>query len=172
MRSKWWLLLIFYFLPITITAQKIQSPNVIFILADDLGYGDLGSYGQKLIQTPNLDHMAKEGMRFTQMYAGSTVCAPSRAVLMTGKHMGHVSVRGNAGGANMSIQTLRKGERTIAHVFKDAGYTTALFGTAMFVVHSVPLKIPFSEYVTEATPGRRWNRLVRSRSSSPRRASR
>jgi arylsulfatase A-like enzyme len=105
-----------------------QKPNVIFILADDLGYGDLGSYGQKLIQTPNLDRLAKEGMRFTQFYAGSTVCAPSRAVLMTGKHMGHVSVRGNAGAQNMAIQSLRKGEKTVAHVFKDAGYVTALFG--------------------------------------------
>ena len=128
MQSKWLLLLILYLLPTKITAQTTQSPNVIFILADDLGYGDLGSYGQKLIQTPNLDRMAKEGMRFTQMYAGSTVCAPSRAVLMTGKHMGHVSVRGNAGRENLGIQTLRKGERTIAHVFKDAGYSTALFG--------------------------------------------
>ncbi len=103
-------------------------PNVIYIMADDLGYGDLGSYGQKLIQTPHLDRMAKEGLRFTQMYAGSTVCAPSRAVLMTGKHMGHVSVRGNAIRAKINDQALRKGERTVAHVFKDAGYQTALFG--------------------------------------------
>jgi uncharacterized sulfatase len=107
---------------------QTNKPNVIYIMADDLGYGDLGSYGQKLIQTPNLDRLAREGLRFTQMYAGSTVCAPSRAVLMTGKHMGHVSVRGNAGAANMAIQTLPKGERTVAHVFKDAGYATALFG--------------------------------------------
>jgi arylsulfatase A-like enzyme len=110
------------------SGSQAQKPNVIFILADDLGYGDLGAYGQKLISTPNLDRMAAEGMRFTQMYAGSTVCAPSRAVLMTGKHLGHVSVRGNAGAANRDIQTLRKGERTVAHVFKDAGYSTALFG--------------------------------------------
>lgn len=109
-------------------AQKAQSPNVIFILADDLGYGDLGSYGQKLIQTPNLDKLAREGQRFTQFYAGSTVCAPSRAVLMTGKHMGHVSVRGNAGAGNSGIQTLPKDERTVADVFKSAGYQTALFG--------------------------------------------
>jgi uncharacterized sulfatase len=108
--------------PLLVQAQK---PNVIFILADDLGYGDLGCYGQKLIHTPNLDRMAKEGMRFTQMYAGSTVCAPSRAVLMTGKHTGHVSVRGNGGAA---LQTLRKDEKTVAQVFKDAGYKTALFG--------------------------------------------
>ncbi len=109
-------------------AQTVSKPNVVFILADDLGYGDLGCYGQRLIQTPNLDRMAKEGMRFTQMYAGSTVCAPSRAVLMTGRHMGHVSVRGNAIRARINDQALRKGERTVAHAFKDAGYVTALFG--------------------------------------------
>jgi arylsulfatase A-like enzyme len=108
--------------------RATRKTNVIVILADDLGYGDLGSYGQKLISTPNLDRMAAEGMLFTQFYAGSTVCAPSRAVLMTGKHTGHVSVRGNAGGANINIQSLRKGEKTIAHIFKDAGYSTALFG--------------------------------------------
>ena len=72
-------------------------PNVIFILADDLGYGDLGSYGQRKIQTPRLDQMAEEGMRFTQFYAGSTVCAPSRWSLLTGTHMGHAYVRGNSG---------------------------------------------------------------------------
>ncbi len=115
-------------LPAQAQRQAASIPNVIYIMADDLGYGDLGSYGQKLIQTPSLDRMAKEGMRFTQMYAGSTVCAPSRAVLMTGKHMGHVSVRGNAIRAKINDQALRKGERTIAHVFKDAGYQTALFG--------------------------------------------
>jgi uncharacterized sulfatase len=116
-------------LTLTQTAfPNAQKPNVIFILADDLGYGDLGSYGQKLIQTPNLDRLAAEGKRFTQFYAGSTVCAPSRAVLMTGKHMGHVSVRGNAGRENMAAQTLPKDERTVAEVFKAAGYQTALFG--------------------------------------------
>ncbi|MFN7930123.1 MAG: arylsulfatase [Blastocatellia bacterium] len=105
-----------------------QQPNVIYIMADDLGYGDLGCYGQQLIQTPNIDRLAREGLRFTQMYAGSTVCAPSRAVLMTGRHMGHVSVRGNAGRENLALQSLHQGERTIGHVFKDAGYQTALFG--------------------------------------------
>lgn len=108
--------------------QARPKPNVIYVMADDLGYGDLGCYGQKLIETPNLDRMAREGVRFTQMYAGSTVCAPSRAVLMTGRHMGHVSVRGNAAGARMDAQTLRKGEITVAGVFKNAGYATALFG--------------------------------------------
>ena len=72
----------------TCTLAAERKPNVIFILADDLGYGELGCYGQKLIQTPNLDRMAAEGMRFTQFYAGCTVCAPSRSVLMTGLHTG------------------------------------------------------------------------------------
>jgi len=78
--------------------KNTTPPNIIFVLADDLGYGEIGAYGQKTIATPRLDRMANEGMRFSQFYAGNTVCAPSRAVLMTGKHMGHVSVRGNASG--------------------------------------------------------------------------
>jgi arylsulfatase A-like enzyme len=100
-------------------------PNIIFILADDLGYGDLGSYGQALIETPRLDRMAAEGMRFRQFYAGATVCAPSRAVLMTGRHTGHVSVRGNAG---KDIQTLQRDDVTIAEVLQRQGYATALIG--------------------------------------------
>src|SRR5512137_1573800 len=84
-----------------------EKPNIVFVLADDLGYGDLGCYGQKLIKTPNLDRMAAEGMRFTQFYAGSTVCAPSRSVLMTGQHMGHTRVRGNALPADYTPQNLQ-----------------------------------------------------------------
>src|SRR3954453_20066000 len=76
-------------------AAEPGKPNVIFILADDLGYGDLGCFGQKLIKTPCIDQLAAEGMRFTQAYAGETVCAPSRATLMTGQHNGHTFVRGN-----------------------------------------------------------------------------
>ncbi len=77
-------------------AGRQRKPNIIFLFADDLGYGDLGCYGQKEIKTPNLDRMAAEGMRFTQHYSGSTVCAPSRCVLMTGLHTGHCLIRGNA----------------------------------------------------------------------------
>ena len=73
-----------------------QKPNIIFILADDLGYGDLGCYGQKMIKTPYLDQMASQGLRFTNHYAGSTVCAPSRSALMTGMDTGHTFIRGNA----------------------------------------------------------------------------
>src|SRR5882762_5982072 len=82
--------------PLSTYAQPAKKPNIIFILADDLGYGDLGCYGQKKIKTPNLDRMAGQGMRFTQAYAGSTVCAPSRCSLMTGRHTGHATIRGNA----------------------------------------------------------------------------
>ena len=98
------------------------KPNIIFILADDLGYGDLGCYGQQRIRTPNLDRMAAEGMRFTQAYAGSTVCAPSRSVLMTGQHTGHTRVRGNA-----RVPLLPE-DVTVAEVLRDAGYKTALIG--------------------------------------------
>src|SRR5438445_162532 len=77
-------------------APAPRKPSIIFILADDLGYGDLGCYGQQRIKTPNIDKLAAQGMRFTSCYAGSTVCAPSRAALMTGKHTGHARIRGNA----------------------------------------------------------------------------
>ena len=101
-------------------AEPLRSkPNIIFILADDLGYGELGSYGQTQIRTPNLDRFAAEGMRFTQFYAGSTVCAPSRSVLMTGKHTGHTTVRGNAGKIGYAAQTLRADEVTVARVLRD-----------------------------------------------------
>jgi len=127
-----WLMLASSGLAWILSSQPIHGvtgkPNLILILADDLGYGDLGCYGQQLIQTPNLDRMASEGIRFTQFYAGSTVCAPSRSVLMTGKHMGHTRVRGNAPRTSIGLQALRTGDRTLAHVFKDAGYATALFG--------------------------------------------
>lgn len=99
-----------------------RKPNIIYILADDLGYGDLGCYGQERIATPNIDRMAREGMRFTQHYAGSTVCAPSRCVLMTGLHTGHAKVRGNDG------LFLGPEDFTVAQLLKDAGYTTGLVG--------------------------------------------
>src|SRR5580704_12600389 len=99
-----------------------KKPNIIFILSDDLGYGDLGCYGQEQIRTPKLDRMASEGMRFTQCYAGDTVCAPSRCSLMTGQHTGHCIIRGNA------TVALRPEDRTVAEVLKDVGYATALIG--------------------------------------------
>jgi arylsulfatase A-like enzyme len=104
------------------------KPNLIWILADDLGYSELGCYGQKVIQTPNLDRMAREGMRFTQFYAGATVCAPSRSVLMTGQHHGRTRVRGNASAMNLSAQSLSKDDVTVAKVLQQKGYQTALIG--------------------------------------------
>lgn len=98
------------------------KPNIIFILADDLGYGDLGCYGQQKIKTPNLDRMAAEGMRFTQHYAGSTVCAPSRCSLMTGLHTGHCRVRAN------SRVLLEPEDVTVAEILKSAGYATGIIG--------------------------------------------
>lgn len=109
-------------------ADRTGPPNLVFILADDLGYGDLGCYGQKRIRTPNLDRLAAEGTRFTQCYAGATVCAPSRGVLMTGLHTGHGRVRGNAGRENPRAQSLRASDRTVARVLKEAGYATGLVG--------------------------------------------
>jgi arylsulfatase A-like enzyme len=108
-----------------VNVAAAARPNIIFILADDLGYGEIGCFGQKLIQTPNLDRMAREGMKFTQFYAGTCVCAPSRCVLMTGKHTGHASVRGNA---SVEKQSLLPGDKTIAEVLHAAGYSTALIG--------------------------------------------
>jgi len=105
-------------------AAERGRPNIIFILADDLGYGDLGCYGQKQILTPNLDRMASEGLRFTQAYSGSTVCAPSRCCLMTGKHSGHATVRGNI----KPEAGLKPDEPTVASLLQGAGYRTALFG--------------------------------------------
>ncbi|MCH8042770.1 MAG: arylsulfatase [Planctomycetes bacterium] len=101
---------------------KTRKPNIIFIMADDLGYGDLGCYGQKQIKTPNIDRLAAEGMRFTNCYAGSTVCAPSRCVLMTGLHTGHCFIRGNG------KDNLRPSDVTVAKLLKGAGYTTGLCG--------------------------------------------
>lgn len=110
----------------TTDTYATDRPNIVFILADDLGYGDLGSYGQQLIATPNLDRLASEGMRFTRHYAGSTVCAPSRSVLMTGLHTGHTFVRGNwgtrlDGGIPDSVVTL-------AEELQTAAYATTMIG--------------------------------------------
>src|SRR3954467_4685251 len=111
------------FAPSPVCAQATANkPNVVFILSDDLGYGDLGCYGQQKIKTPNIDKLAAEGMRFTSCYAGSTVCAPSRAALMQGKHTGHVGIRGNAG------QSLQSDDLTIAELLKASGYSTGLIG--------------------------------------------
>ncbi|MSU44555.1 MAG: N-acetylgalactosamine-6-sulfatase, partial [Pedosphaera sp.] len=112
------------------SAIELRPPNVVFIIADDLGYGDIGSYGQKKIRTPHLDRMAAEGMRFTQHYSGNAVCAPSRCVLMTGKHPGHAFIRDN--------KQFKPGEEgqypipadtvTLAKLFQQRGYAVGGFG--------------------------------------------
>ena len=108
--------------PLAAFTRANLKPNIIFILADDLGYGDLGCYGQTKIKTPNLDRMAAEGMRFTQCYAGSTVCAPSRSSLMTGQHTGHTRIRGN------QAYPLQSQDFTVAELLQKSGYKTAVFG--------------------------------------------
>ena len=100
-----------------------SPPNIIYILADDMGYGDLSCFGQSTLKTPNLDRMATEGMRFTQYYAGSTVCAPSRCTLLTGLHTGHCRIRGNAMGSILTDEDV-----TIAQLLKKAGYATGCVG--------------------------------------------
>ena len=106
------------------SSAKERPPNIVLILADDLGYGDLGCFGQKILKTPHLDKMAKEGIKLTQFYAGCTVCAPSRSVLMTGKHMGRTTVRGNS----TKPIVIKPGQQTLATVLKKANYSTACIG--------------------------------------------
>ena len=123
---------------------QARKPNIVFIMADDLGYGHLGCYGQKHIKTPHIDRMAKEGVRFTQCYAGSAVCAPSRSVLMTGLHAGHTPIRANGGG-----QALLPEDVTVAEVLKAAGYATGTFGKwglGDWGTTGVPSKQGFDEY--------------------------
>ncbi len=105
-----------------------RKPNIIYILADDLGYGDLGCYGQKLIKTPHIDRLAAEGMKFTQHYAGSAVCAPSRCVLLTGLHTGHCPIRNNRALRHEGNVPIPKKYITLGEMMKQAGYATGAFG--------------------------------------------
>lgn len=134
----------FKFLPLTIVSvfllfstkgfcqskKNKKKPNIIYIMADDLGYGDLSTYGQEKFNTPNIDALAKNGIKFTQHYSGSAVCAPSRSSLMTGQHTGHTYVRGNQEAANgeKGQIPLPDSTFTIAEMLKQAGYTTGMFG--------------------------------------------
>jgi len=114
--------------PLELSAAAAKKPNIIYIMVDDLGYGDLSCFGQKKFKTPHLDKMAAEGVKFTDYYSGSTVCAPTRCVLMTGMHTGHSYVRGNRevrpeGQAPMPADIF-----TIPRMLKKAGYVTGMFG--------------------------------------------
>ncbi|MEZ4826375.1 MAG: arylsulfatase [Bacteroidia bacterium] len=110
------------------SASTNQKPNIIFILADDLGYGDLSCYGQQHLNTPNIDKLAAEGLRFTQHYAGTTVCAPSRSALMTGLHTGHTFIRGNKEVQPEGQWPLPDSAYTLAEMLKAQGYITGAFG--------------------------------------------
>jgi len=116
------------------SAHAAEKPNVVFILADDLGYGEVGCFGQKKIPTPNIDKLAEQGMKLTQFYSGAPTCAPSRCVLMSGKHLGHADIRGNRQ-AKLAFPEFKEGQHPIAketvlmpEVFRKAGYTTATIG--------------------------------------------
>ncbi|MEP6668482.1 MAG: arylsulfatase [Chthoniobacter sp.] len=128
---------------------KASKPNVIFILADDLGIGDLGCYGQQKIQTPNIDHLAADGLRFLQHYTGNAVCAPSRCALMTGKHMGHAAIRDNMqrGPSEEGQRPMPAGTVTVAQRMRDAGYYTGIigkWGLGMPEDHSSPRDFGFN----------------------------
>ena len=131
-------------------ALAAEKPNIVFILADDLAQGDLGCYGQKLIQTPNLDRMASEGTRFNQAYSGTSVCAPSRTSLMTGLDMGHCPIRANREiGKGLGQMPLPVGTTTVASMLKSSGYATACtgkWGMGMPGSSGDPLKVGFDHF--------------------------
>ena len=123
--------LILAFFLVSCSQKNDTRPNIVLLLADDLGYNELGSYGQKIIKTPHIDSLAKKSMMFTDFYAGSPVCSPARAVLLTGKSSSHVSIRGNAAFIRDSVWkqiALDKNEYTLGEMFKEAGYQSAFIG--------------------------------------------
>lgn len=120
--------IIFVVPSLSLFGQKFSHPNIVFILADDLGYGDVGCYGQKKIETPNIDRLSVMGVKFTQFYSGSTVCAPSRASFMTGLHTGHTPVRGNVPFKPEGQMPLPESAVTFPMLLRNAGYRTAAFG--------------------------------------------
>ncbi|WP_343701727.1 arylsulfatase [Chitinophaga sp.] len=122
------LILSFCCAALTTVVHAQQKPNIVFILADDLGYGDIGPYGQQKIKTPNLDRLAKQGMCFTSFYSGTSVCAPSRASLLTGLHTGHTYIRGNKEIQPEGQEPLADSVQSYARMLQQAGYTTGAFG--------------------------------------------
>ena len=136
----------------------MEKPNIVFILADDLGYGDVGCFGQTKIHTPNIDRLAAEGMRFTQHYSGNAVCAPSRCVLMTGKHPGHAYVRDNRSYKPEGQEPLPADTITLPRLLASAGYVTGGFGKWGLggpTTTGMPLNQGFNHffgYTTRASP--------------------
>jgi arylsulfatase A-like enzyme len=122
------IVLLSFFSANLIAQKNVKKPNIILIVADDLGYGDIGCYGQQKIETPNIDKLAKEGLKFNQFYAGTTVCAPSRASLLTGLHTGHTPIRGNKGTQPEGQTPLPDSVITFVNKLQQAGYITAAFG--------------------------------------------
>ncbi|MDB9741992.1 sulfatase-like hydrolase/transferase, partial [Akkermansiaceae bacterium] len=115
---------------------QAKQPNIIYIIADDLGYGDLSCYGQQGFQTPNIDKLAEEGIKFTSHYSGSTVCAPSRSSLMTGQDSGNTYIRGNG------EYQLREKDLTVAELLKQAGYKTGMIGKSCVTGNTTDAQAP------------------------------
>jgi len=147
------------------TIKSSKQPNIVYILADDLGYGEVGAYGQTKIETPNIDALAKDGMKFNQHYTGAPVCAPARCVLLTGQHMGHAYVRGNDEWGSrgdvwsydaMVMDSTLEGQRpmpegtvTLPQLLKNAGYRTGMVGKwGLGAPHtaSIPTKMGFDYF--------------------------
>lgn len=128
MSMNYFFTVIFSFFSILTIAQKKVQPNIIFIFADDLGYGDISCYGQEKFETPNIDKLAKEGMKFTQFYSGSTVCAPARSSFLTGLHTGHTAIRGNRSFPPEGQTPLPDSIITFVNILQQNGYATAAFG--------------------------------------------
>ena len=151
MKTKFLTALLFVLsLLLTQAAQTLPAkPNIIFILCDDLAPGDVGCFGQKKIKTPNVDRMAEEGTKFTHLYTGTSVCAPSRCSLMTGLHMGHAAVRANREIQPEGQMPMPAGTFTVAQLLKSAGYSTACigkWGLGMFDTTGSPLKMGFDHF--------------------------
>ena len=128
--SMRWILPFFATAVLASSAEK--KPNIVFILADDLGYGELGCYGQEKIKTPNIDRLASEGIKFTHHYTGAPVCAPARCVLLTGRHLGHAEIRSNGDSKNgrkfPGQWPITAGAVTIAEALRTGGYVSGGFG--------------------------------------------
>jgi arylsulfatase A len=149
MMRKCLLIAFLFFSSVAFGQKKTDRPNIIFILADDLGYGDLGCYGQQKIRTPHLDQLSKQGVKFTQFYSGSTVCAPARCTFLTGMHTGHGAIRGNITVKPEGQVPLPDSVVTIAMLLREHGYATAAFGkwSMGFITSSGdPYKKGFDEF--------------------------